>query len=244
MGPTFMTCSCTGKLQITYTVRKFNGIAIHWWNALGKTISPNNPLQLTWEEFLTHLKRIFSSTENTLELENSLLTLKKGSMIVDEYTNTFIEKMEFSLHVVPDELFKIDRYSKGLPWEYFVLIKQAYTFESVMWAARLVEDMIKRRVADKNEVGKKLKGEGLLRSDKKSKISSSDPKSWGNNESNWCNKCMKKHDGQCKGEETFYRCGRPGHYSNECRYNVRACFECREERHVMKNCPKIKEVTK
>ena len=58
-----------------------------------------------------------------LELENQLLTLKKGSMTDEEYTNAFTDKMEFALDVVLDELVKIDRYSKGFPREYFVLVK-------------------------------------------------------------------------------------------------------------------------
>lgn len=57
---------------------------------------------MTWEEFLTHFKNKFSSTEDMFELENQLLTLKKGSMTVDEYTNAFTDKMEFDLRVVPE----------------------------------------------------------------------------------------------------------------------------------------------
>ena len=50
-------------------------------------------------------------------------------MTFEEYTNALMGKMEFALHVVPDELAKIDIYSKGLPWEYSVPVKQAPNFE-------------------------------------------------------------------------------------------------------------------
>lgn len=43
-------------------------------------------------------------------------------MSVDEYTNAFTEKMEFALCLVPDELTKVDKYEKGLPWDYTVLV--------------------------------------------------------------------------------------------------------------------------
>lgn len=43
-----------------------------------------------------------------LELENQLQTLKKGSTTVDEYVNAKTDKMEFSLHVVPNDLDMID----------------------------------------------------------------------------------------------------------------------------------------
>lgn len=52
-----------------------------------------------------------------LELKNKFLILKKDNMSIDEYTNALIEKMNFSLRIVPDELERIDRYDNGLPWE-------------------------------------------------------------------------------------------------------------------------------
>lgn len=76
-------------------------------------------------------------------------------MIIDEYTNVFTNKMEFALHIVLDELTKIDSYAKGLPWEYIVLVKQTPNIDAVVQAVRLVEGMIKKRTADKTEVGEK-----------------------------------------------------------------------------------------
>lgn len=57
-----------------------------------------------------------------IELENQFLTLEKGDMYIDEYTNAFTDKMEFTLRIVLDELSKIDSYAKGFPWEYSVPI--------------------------------------------------------------------------------------------------------------------------
>ena len=37
--------------------------------------------------------------------------------------------MEFALRIVPDELTKIDRYAKGIPWEYAVPVRQSLTLE-------------------------------------------------------------------------------------------------------------------
>ena len=57
----FMTCGCRGKLQTIYAVRQFRGGAVRWWNTLGKTLSPSEPLQLSWAEFLVQFKRKFCS---------------------------------------------------------------------------------------------------------------------------------------------------------------------------------------
>lgn len=100
---------------------------------LGKMLSPKKPLQLTWEEFLTHIKKKLCSAKRMLELENQFLALKKGIMSVDEYTTTVTDKMDLALRVVPGELTKIDRYAKGFLWQYTVPIKQAPTFQCDNW---------------------------------------------------------------------------------------------------------------
>lgn len=63
---------------------------------MGKIVSPNIPLQLTWDVLLTHFKRKLCSTESMLELKNQILDLNKGIMMLDEYTNAFTSKIELS----------------------------------------------------------------------------------------------------------------------------------------------------
>lgn len=106
--------------------------------------------------------------------------------------------------------------------------------------------MIKQRTTDKTEVGEKKKSKGLSKSDKKGKITMFSPqnKFGDKNEENWCNKWKKKHVGQCKDDVICYKCGRPGHYVDECKYKGRVYFECTEEGHVMEDCPKKKESTR
>lgn len=84
----FITCGSTGKLQTTYTVRQFKGVVIRW----KKMLTPNKPMQLTWEQFLTHFKHKLCSAKDMLELADQILTLKKGSLTVDKYTNAFTKK--------------------------------------------------------------------------------------------------------------------------------------------------------
>lgn len=125
----FVTYGWTGKLLTTYDMRQFKGEGLYWWNTLGKMLIPNKPLQLTSKEILAHFKRKLCSTKDILDIQKKFLTLKKGRMAIDEYSNAFTDNMEFDLHVVLDELNKIDRYSKRLPWEYYVVVKQIRTFE-------------------------------------------------------------------------------------------------------------------
>lgn len=77
-----------------------------------------------------------------LELENQFLALKKVSMSDDEYTNAFTDKMKFSMWVVTDELTKINKYAKGFPWDYTMLVKQEPTFQAAVYATKSMEEMI------------------------------------------------------------------------------------------------------
>ena len=98
-----------------------------------------------------------------LDLENQFLALTKGSMLVDEYTKAFTDKMEFAPGLVPDELTNIDRYAKGLRRKYTVLVKHAPTFEATIWDPKYVEGMMKK------------------------KFSKSSNKTGSNQERKWCN---------------------------------------------------------
>ena len=112
----FIKYSCSDKLQTTYDVRQFKGSIVHWCNTLDKSINPNDPVQLTWADFLVHFKQKYCSSQNILELQNYFLILKKGNITVDECTNPFTVKMEFSMRIDPYELSKINMYAKGFPW--------------------------------------------------------------------------------------------------------------------------------
>ena len=90
-----------------------------------------------------------------------------------------------------------------------------------------------------------MKFDGSSRSNKKSIFSKSGSKRiGGGREVKWCEKCNKKHYGKCGEELTYFKCGWTGHYANECTSNKRVCYGCNEERHIVKECPKRKELAK
>lgn len=155
--------------------------------------------------------------------------------------------MEFSQCVVIDELTKIDRYAKGLPWEYSMSVKQVRTSKADVWTARSVEGMIKRRTSDKDKVGKKRESEGLLNSNKKRKFLQFGPnnrKYKDNGEDRWCNKCKVKHAGQCMEIVNCYTCGKTGQYAKKYKVDHKLCFECGKAKHFKDDCPKKKGAAK
>ncbi|XP_052622334.1 uncharacterized protein LOC128127699 [Lactuca sativa] len=180
-------------------------------------------LQLTWEEFLVHFKRKYCSARNLLELENQFLTLNKGSMSIDEYTKAFIDKMEFALRIVPNKPTKVDKYSKGFPWEYVVPVRQEPTLEASIWAAKSVEEMIKGGATSKVKGGEKRKFEGSARSNKKNKPGS-------------------RKSGEEGAKQNGY--GKPGHYANEYNFNKKVYYWCNEEGNISRDCSKKKEAAR
>ena len=117
-------------------------------------ISPNKTLQLTWEEFLVKFKRNFYSAQSILELGKKLLTLKKGSMSIDVYTNAFTDKMEFPLCIVLDVLANINMYTKGSTLcQYIRDLLLRYPYE----CAKFVDKMITGRTTNKAKVGETRK---------------------------------------------------------------------------------------
>lgn len=142
--------------------------------------------------------------------------------------------MEFSLHIVLDKLKKIDRYGKGLPWEYLVPVKQEHTFEASVWTARSIESTIKGRVAEKTEVREKKQSRGSIKSNKKNRFSKLDPsneKSGGNNEAKWCKIFRKKHFGKGTKEVTYFKFGKIGLYANDQKAEQESCFKCGKAGH-------------
>ncbi|XP_052627652.1 uncharacterized protein LOC128134215 [Lactuca sativa] len=54
----------------------------------------------------------------------------------------------------------------------------------------------------------------------------------------------KKNSRKSGEEVTCFKCGKHGHYADECPFNERVCYECNEEGHFKQDCPKREEHTK
>ena len=59
-----------------------------------------------------------------------------------------------------------------------------------------------------------------------------------------CEKCKKKHFGKCGEEVTFFKCGKTGHYANECTFSKRVCYGCNGEGHFKQDFPKRESAIK
>ncbi|KAI3787689.1 hypothetical protein L2E82_00022 [Cichorium intybus] len=182
-------------------------------------------------------------------LEEDFLRLQQGTRSVQEYTTEFNEKARFAAHQVDTEERKIDRYLWGLRTQIreFLQSSSFITYQQIVEAAKSREKELRRqdseRKGDQGSGGQKRKWEGKPEgSFQKQPVSSyqyrGDPRK---TENKWCEKCRRKHAGNCDTSTPSlmcYQCGKTGHMARDCLEKNRVCFNCGESGHIRPDCPK------
>lgn len=97
------------------------------------------------------------------------------------------------------------------------LVNQATTFRAAVQVGRSLEYIVEGKILTKEEVGKRNMGKEISKPNKKGrypKYNTNNKKHVDNNEAIWCQKCRKKHIGQCTETVACYKCVITGHYAN------------------------------
>ncbi|KAI3765789.1 hypothetical protein L2E82_15833 [Cichorium intybus] len=231
---------CHEKDKVYYASRMLKDDALVWWNTLYELVGKDVIYKWSWTEFTTRLKNKYCPLRDIEKLEDEFLTLKKGSLTVAEYTKKFSDMLPFVGNIYTTERARINRYVKGLLWEYELEVKRAVTMDAAFEAARNVEDVWKRRTMERQVSGDKRKFSGGSSSwNKKGKSVVMSTKQGSRK---MCDKCGKEHTGECKmGSAACFNCGRTGHKARDCTYPKLSeveCFSCHEKGHYSFNCPK------
>ncbi|KAI3740280.1 hypothetical protein L2E82_30706 [Cichorium intybus] len=205
---------CLKGDKVYYASRLLKDDTLVWWNTLYEGLGKDVVYKWPWTEFFSRLKNKFCPTRDIEKLEEDFLTLKKGSLSMDEYTKKFCDMLPFVGESYFSARSRVNRYAQGLPWEYELEVKRAETLDDAIIAARNVEDKKGKFQPTQSKQGSRKK----------------------------CEKCGKEHEGDCQsGAGACYNCGRFGHKKKDCKVKHISeveCYSCHEKGHFSTNCPK------
>ncbi|KAI3493570.1 hypothetical protein L1887_40770 [Cichorium endivia] len=242
----FRISKCAERDKVEFATNQLTGNALHWWQLFSKALGPDLTQSLLWEQFKTKFNEEYCSEVAVKRLEEEFLHLEQGSHTVQEYTMSFLEKARFAEHQINTEKRKIDKYVWGLKTRIREIVQplQLSSFRQVVDRATERETELQRQEEEKKVVETKRKAEEQpWTPHKKSQQTGSNfigkgPKE----EAKWCEKCRKKHFGNCRTDfppSGCRNCGKQGHIARDCRAE-RRCYQCGATDHIRPNCPQIK----
>lgn len=80
-----------------------------------------------------------------MEINNEFENLNKGKMNVSGYVVTFTEKMKLVTYLVPTKLYKVNKFSSGLPANFGPTIKLTTKLKAAIWETRNIETQIREK---------------------------------------------------------------------------------------------------
>ncbi|KAI3672993.1 hypothetical protein L6452_39099 [Arctium lappa] len=239
----FRISKCAEEDKVTYGTAMLKSEALSWWEVVCNLKGDDEVARMTWEEFKVLFNEKFCPRIAVKQLEEEFLRLEQGTMTVREYTTSFTEKARFAEYYVSTEERRAERYIGGLKASIreFVLAMEPITFQAAVNAAEAREKEKNRQEAERGNI--KRKWEGPSNETKKSKFSGPERKTWQGQAVKPCSRCNRVHKGECLIKpRVCYRCGRPGHQSQDCKVErrERLCFICKSPNHIQANCPQQK----
>ncbi|KAI3751987.1 hypothetical protein L2E82_23084 [Cichorium intybus] len=220
----FRISKCAEGDKVEFATNQLTGNALHWWQVFSKALGPDLTQSLLWEQFKTKFNEEYCFEVAIKRLEEEFLHLKQGSHSVQEYTMSFLEKARFAEHQINTEKRKIDKYVVDRATERETELQRQEEEKKVSETKRKAEEQPWTPQKKSQQTGSNFKGKG--------------PRE----EAKWCEKCKKKHFGNCRIDvvsSSCRNCGKQGHIARDCRAD-RRCFQCGATDHIRPNCPQLK----
>jgi len=237
MEVVFESCDCSEGKKVLFASRMLKESALDWWTGRKAALGTDYIASMTWSSFSKLFEAKYCTPRDKIVLEREFLTLKKGDKSVEEYVTAFHEKLQFCVHLCPDDATTITRFIGGLPAEYRGLCRTKTTMNDVIDEAKHIEDDLRIKEKKEGSSGVKRKSEEDLNLSKKFRSDSNyegkDDKKVGK----WCSPCKAYHEGPCSDKtRRCNKCGKQGHVAPKCLDETR-CYKCDETDHMIADCP-------
>ena len=233
----FAVMNCTDVQKVSLAVFMLEGEADHWWKMVQRTRLEGREDPLNWDGFKElFFERYFPTAVREIK-EIEFLELIQGSMTVAAYEAKFAELSRFGPHLIDTEIRKARKFERGLKpgLRSRVVGMRLQTYAAVVETAQVMEKDFED--AQQSRAGKRKREdeEPLKKTDKKAVMRTelvtvkTEPGA----------PKPKREGVQKQGALTCFNCKEEGHMSKNCP-KKRTCFKCGLEGHMAKDCVKPK----
>ncbi|XP_024974823.1 uncharacterized protein LOC112512929 [Cynara cardunculus var. scolymus] len=241
----FRACDCDEEQKVKFGSQMLRGAALTWWNIVISTIEVTELTKMSWATFKEKVMEEYCIEQEMDRIEEEFRTLKKGNLLVRDYTRLFMEKLNLVGHVAPTEKERMKAYLKGLSADMMVMVRnsRASTLRKAIEESKVMESVYIKGKEERMSSGEKRKWEGTYAPSKKpNHFDSNNRGVYPKQEARWCPKCHSKHHGPCSTNSTPTNALSVGRQTthNECSIKGPICFGCGEPGHFKNDCQKLK----
>jgi hypothetical protein len=139
---------CTDRENVLFAAHQLFGTIVNWWEMNCNTHVDVD--SITWNEFKAHFCN-HDVPRGTMKLKKKKFTnLRQGSMIVNEYLNSFIQLSRYAAEDINTDEKKQDMFLEGLSDEIqFQLLNMDYVdFQHMIDNALVIESKLKEMEKD------------------------------------------------------------------------------------------------
>jgi hypothetical protein len=130
---------CTDREKVLYASGRLIGSAADWWDSY--TAAHDAADTITWAEFSTQFRNYHIPAGLMKIKKKEFLSLKQGSMSVNEYRDKFIQLSRYAPDEVAEDVRKQEHFIKGLngPLQYALVAHTFPSFQRLLDKALAIE---------------------------------------------------------------------------------------------------------